>query len=92
MPKIEDSEEAKEVSEAPKTSEVKVEVKTEGEIKDNSEAVAVDEDQRKLFVGGLAQVFISPFPEIIVAFVMYPDIYFSTSTFYSSILSGGKRH
>jgi len=55
VPKIEDSEEAKEVSEAPKTSEVKVEVKTEGEIKDNSEAVAVDEDQRKLFVGGLAQ-------------------------------------
>ena len=56
---MEDSEEAKEVSEAPKTSEVKAEVKTEGkegEMKDNSEVATVDEDQRKLFVGGLAQV------------------------------------
>ena len=56
---MEDSEEAKEVSEAPKTSEVKTEVKTEGkegEMKDNSEVATVDEDQRKLFVGGLAQV------------------------------------
>ena len=62
---MEDSKEAKEVSEAPKTSEVKTEVKTEvkmeekeGEIKDNSDAAMVDEDQRKLFVGGLAQVFL----------------------------------
>ena len=58
---MEDSEEAKEVSEAPKTSEVKTEVKTEGkevELKDNSEAATVDEDQRKLFVGGLAQVIL----------------------------------
>jgi len=56
--KMEDSKEAKEVSEAPKTSEVKTEVKMEekeGEIKDNSDAAMVDEDQRKLFVGGLAQ-------------------------------------
>ena len=58
---MEDSKEAKEVSEAPKTSEVKTEVKMEekeGEIKDNSDAAMVDEDQRKLFVGGLAQVFL----------------------------------
>merc|ERR1719341_2205923 len=58
VPNMEDSEEAKEVSEAPKTSEVKMEVKTEGkegEMKDNSEVATVDEDQRKLFVGGLAQ-------------------------------------
>ena len=56
---MEDSKEVKEVSEAPKTSEVKTEVKTEEkeeEMKDNSEAAMVDEDQRKLFVGGLAQV------------------------------------
>ena len=61
---MEDSEEAKEVSEAPKTSEVKTEVKTEGkegEMKDNSEVATVDEDQRKLFVGGLAQVSVRSF-------------------------------
>ena len=44
-------------SEASKTSEVKVEVKVEDSTKDNSETVLIDEDQRKLFVGGLAQVF-----------------------------------
>ena len=53
---MEYSEEAKEVLESPKTSEVKTEVKQE-ESKDGSEVAAtVDEDQRKLFVGGLAQV------------------------------------
>ena len=63
---MEDSEEAQEVSEAPKTSEVKTEVKDakteakEGGMKENSEVATVDEDQRKLFVGGLAQVPISP--------------------------------
>jgi len=52
---MEYSEEAKEVLESPKTSEVKTEVKQE-ESKDGSEvATTVDEDQRKLFVGGLAQ-------------------------------------
>ena len=44
-------------SEASKTSEVKVEVKLEDSTKDNPEPVLIDEDQRKLFVGGLAQVF-----------------------------------
>jgi len=64
VPKMEYSEEGKEVLEAPKTSEVKTDVKTGGkfegkteeEMKDVSEvATTVDEDQRKLFVGGLAQ-------------------------------------
>jgi len=55
VPKIETSDGVKEVSVAPKTSEVKTEVKME-ETKGASEvATGVDEDQRKLFVGGLAQ-------------------------------------
>ena len=45
--------EGREASEVSKTSEVKVEDST----KDNPETVLIDEDQRKLFVGGLAQVF-----------------------------------
>ena len=44
--------EGREASEVSKTSEVKVEDST----KDNPETVLIDEDQRKLFVGGLAQV------------------------------------
>ena len=50
----------REASEVSKTSEVKAEVKVEDSIKDNSETVLIDEDQRKLFVGGLAQVFPMP--------------------------------
>jgi len=46
-----ESGEGSEASEVSKTSEVKVEDST----KDNSETVLIDEDQRKLFVGGLAQ-------------------------------------
>ena len=61
---MECSEEVKdETSEAPKTSDVKTEVKTDMKAEVNreatngsSEVVTVDEDQRKLFVGGLAQV------------------------------------
>ena len=52
-----DSREGREALEASKTSEVKVEVKLEDSTKDNSATVFIDEDQRKLFVGGLAQVF-----------------------------------
>ena len=52
-----DSREGREALEASKTSEVKVEVKLEDSTKDNPDAVLIDEDQRKLFVGGLAQVF-----------------------------------
>ena len=52
-----ESREGRESSEASKTSEVKVEVKLEDSTKDNPDAVLIDEDQRKLFVGGLAQVF-----------------------------------
>ena len=52
-----ESGEGREASEASKTSEVKVEVKLEDSTKDNSATVLIDEDQRKLFVGGLAQVF-----------------------------------
>ena len=48
-----ESGEGSEASEVSKTSEVKVEDST----KDNPETVLIDEDQRKLFVGGLAQVF-----------------------------------
>ena len=52
-----ESGEGREASEASKTSEVKVEVKLEDSTKDNSATVPIDEEQRKLFVGGLAQVF-----------------------------------
>ena len=52
-----ESGEGRETSEASKTSEVKVEVKLEDSTKDNSATVPIDEEQRKLFVGGLAQVF-----------------------------------
>merc|ERR1719341_253035 len=54
VPKIETSEGVKEASEAPKASEVKTEAKME-ETNGVSEVATVDEDQRKLFVGGLAQ-------------------------------------
>jgi len=56
VPNMETNNGVSEVSEASKTSEVKTEVKIE-ETKDASEKVStvVDEDQRKLFVGGLAQ-------------------------------------
>ena len=81
--------EAREVSDAPKTSEVKTEVKTEGkegEMKDNSEVGKVDEDQRKLFVGGLAQV---------TARSSSYDHFCDTDIYgplFSSILLGGERH
>ena len=52
-----ESGECREASEVSKTSEVKVEVKLEDSTKDNPATVLIDEDQRKLFVGGLAQVF-----------------------------------
>ena len=51
-----ESGEGREAMEVLKTSEVKVEVKVEDSTKDNPETVLIDEDQRKLFVGGLAQV------------------------------------
>jgi len=50
-----ESGEGRETSEVSKTSEVKAEVKVEEPTKDNPETVLIDEDQRKLFVGGLAQ-------------------------------------
>jgi len=50
-----ESGEGREASEVSKTSEVKAEVKVEDSTKDNPETVLIDEDQRKLFVGGLAQ-------------------------------------
>ena len=52
--KAENGEGGREASEASKTSEVKVEAKVEDTTK--GETVLVDEDLRKLFVGGLAQV------------------------------------
>ena len=52
-----ESGEGREASEVSKTSEVKAEVKVEDSTKDTPETVLIDEDQRKLFVGGLAQVF-----------------------------------
>merc|ERR1719341_2402437 len=55
VPNMETSEGVKEATEAPNMSEVKTEVTME-ETKGISEvATVVDEDQRKLFVGGLAQ-------------------------------------
>ena len=56
-----ESGEGREASEVSKTSEVKVEDST----KDNPETVLIDEDQRKLFVGGLAQVFLCQFSTIV---------------------------
>ena len=79
--------EAREGSDAPKTSEVKTEVKTEGKegkMKDNSEVGTVDE--RKLFVGGLAQV---------TARSSSYDHFCDTDIYgplFSSILLGGERH
>ena len=55
-----ESGECREALEVSKTSEVKVEVKLEDSTKDNPATVLIDEDQRKLFVGGLAQVFFMP--------------------------------
>ena len=52
--KIENGEGGREASEVSKTSEVKAEAKVEDTTK--GETVLVDEDLRKLFVGGLAQV------------------------------------
>ena len=57
-----ESGECREASEVSKTSEVKVEVKLEDSTKDNPATVLIDEDQRKLFVGGLAQVFFDASP------------------------------
>ena len=54
----------REASEVSKTSEVKAEVKVEDSTKDNPETVLIDEDQRKLFVGGLAQVFLCQFSSV----------------------------
>ena len=59
-----DSREGREALEASKTSEVKVEVKLEDSTEGNSATVLIDEDQRKLFVGGLAQVFLCQFSTI----------------------------
>ena len=70
-----DSREGREALEASKTSEVKVEVKLEDSTKDNSATVFIDEDQRKLFVGGLAQVFFMP-------------VQFTRTTYF---ISGGQR-
>ena len=63
-----ESGEGREASEASKTSEVKVEVKLEDSTKDNSATVLIDEDQRKLFVGGLAQVFLWQFSSLVQQF------------------------
>ena len=52
--KVENGEGGREASEVSKTSEVKAEAKVEDTTK--GETVLVDEDLRKLFVGGLAQV------------------------------------
>ena len=52
--------EGREALEVSKTSEVKAEGKVEDSTKGNPETVPIDEDQRKLFVGGLAQVFSMP--------------------------------
>ena len=91
---MEYSEEGKEVLEAPKTSEVKTDVKTGGkfegkteeEMKDVSEvATTVDEDQRKLFVGGLAQVHFL----LKVAKIFYDAIHVTTTFL---IFLGGERH
>ena len=84
---MEDGKEVKEVSEAPKTSEVKTEEK-EGEMKNNSEVAMVDEDQRKLFVGGLAQVLTLFFN----TYVLFNAIVQSTHAFQNPILLGGQRH
>ena len=54
MIKVENGEGGREASEVSKTSEVKAEAKVEDATK--GETVLVDEDLRKLFVGGLAQV------------------------------------
>ena len=70
-----ESGEGRGTSEASKTSEVKVEVKLEDSTKDNPDAVLIDEDQRKLFVGGLAQVFFMP-------------VQFTRTTYF---ISGGQR-
>ena len=63
-----ESGEGREASEASKTSEVKVEVKLEDSTKDNSATVPIDEEQRKLFVGGLAQVFLRQFSSLVQQF------------------------
>ena len=60
-----ESGEGREALEVSKTSEVKVEVKVEEPTKGNPATVLIDEDQRKLFVGGLAQVFLCQFSTII---------------------------
>ena len=70
-----DSREGREALEASKTSEVKVEVKLEDSTEGNSATVLIDEDQRKLFVGGLAQVFFMP-------------VQFTRTTYF---ISGGQR-
>ena len=57
--------EGREALEVSKTSEVKVEVKVEDSTKGKPETVLIDEDQRKLFVGGLAQVFLCQFSTIV---------------------------
>ena len=59
-----ESGEGREASEVSKTSEVKAEVKVEDSTKDNPETVLIDEVQRKLFVGGLAQVFLCQFSSV----------------------------
>ena len=60
-----ESGEGREAMEVSKTSEVKVEVKVEDSTKDNPETVLIDEDQRKLFVGGLAQVCLCQFSSLV---------------------------
>ena len=70
-----DSREGREALEASKTSEVKVEMKLEDSTEGNSATVLIDEDQRKLFVGGLAQVFFMP-------------VQFTRTTYF---ISGGQR-
>ena len=89
---MECSEEVKEEgSEAPKTSDVKTEVKTDMMAEVNreatngsSEVVTVDEDQRKLFVGGLAQVILQ-FQKVLFNSLFVFDNH-------SSVIVGGEGH
>ena len=85
---MECSEEVKEEgSEAPKRSDVKTEVKTDmkAEVTNgSSEVVTVDEDQRKLFVGGLAQVILQ-FQKVLSNSLFVFDNH-------SSVIVGGEGH
>ena len=85
---MECSEEVKEEgSEAPKTSDVKTDMKAEVNreaTNGSSEVVTVDEDQRKLFVGGLAQVILQ-FQKVLSNSLFVFDNH-------SSVIVGGEGH